>query len=354
MSPFGSGCARPCFSSPRRRRLRTGRGFEAPTAAASARRCCRPLKGHKDNNLASATPAADAKHVYVAWGGPKEVILLALKHNGAEAWRRDLGPYRAGHGFGNSPIVHDDLVILACEQDGKDCIVALDADTGKERWRAVRKSRNTYATPCIFQAPGRAAELIAVSYEDGITSLDPTSGKPNWAVDAFDKRHVEGAIASPITHGDLVFGTAGWLSVRYETIVVWPHLRPKPGAAVVVETAFKLDRGVGLVPTPIAKDDLLFLWDDRGTVSCCDAKTGENFWRERTEGGFYASPVIAGKHLYCPSRDGDLFVLSASKKFEQAGRIRLGEETNATPAIAGGRLFLRTRTQVMCLEPARN
>jgi len=305
-----------------------------------------PVKGHKDNSLASATPAADAKHIYVAWGGPKEVVLLALKHNGTEAWHQNLGPYRAGHGFGNSPIVHDGLVFLACEHEGKDCIVAIDADSGELRWRAPRKSRNTYATPCIYQAPGRSHELIAVSYEDGITAINLKTGKLNWSVDVFDKRHVEGAIASPIVHRDLVFGSAGWLSVRYETIAV----RPQLGKAAKIEPAFKVDRGVGLVPTPIAHGDLLFFWDDRGMVSCCDAKAGENYWRERTEGSFYASPVIAGKHLYCPSRDGSMFVLSASKKFEQVARIRLGEDTNATPAIAGGRMFIRTLTQLKCIE----
>jgi outer membrane protein assembly factor BamB len=302
-----------------------------------------PPRGHKDNSLASGTPAVDAKHIYFAWGNPKEVVLVALTHDGKEVWRRDLGPYRAGHGFGSSPIVHDGLVILPCEHDGKDSLAAVDADTGKERWRIPRKSRNTYATPCIFQPPGRAAELIAVSYEDGITSLDPRTGKLNWSEDVFDKRHDEGAIASPIVHGDLVLGSAGWLSVRYETIAI----RPGNGKR---ETVFKLDRGAPLVPTPIAKDDLLFLWDDRGVVSCCSAKTGENFWRERVEATFYASPVIAGQHVYCPSREGDMIVVAASKKFELVARIPLGEGVNATPAIAGGRMYVRTATRVMCLE----
>ena len=304
-----------------------------------------PPRGHKDNNLASATTAADAKHVYLAWGTPKEVVLLALTHEGKDVWRRDFGPYRAGHGFGASPLVHAGLVILPCEQAGKDSLAAVDAATGKDRWRVGRKSRNTYATPCIFEPPGRAAELIAVSYEDGITSLDPATGKHNWNADVFDKRHVEGAIASPLVFGDMILGTASWLSVRYESIALRPG-----GAKGKVETVYKLDRGAPLVPTPIVKDDLLFLWDDRGFVSCCSAKSGANHWRERVEGGFYASPVIAGQHLYCPSREGDMIVLAASKKFEQVARIPLGEGTQATPALAGGRLFVRTNTRVMCLE----
>ena len=309
-----------------------------------------PPRGHKDNHLASATPAADANHVYVTWGTPKEVVLLSLTQDGKDVWRRDLGPYRAGHGFGSSPIVHDGLVILPCEADGKDSLAAVDALTGKDRWRVPRKSRNTYATPCIFQMPGKSAELIAVSYEDGITSLDPATGKKNWDVDVFDKRHVEGAIASPIVHGDLILGTAAWLSVRYETIAIRPKAsreRERPE----IETAYKIDRDASLVPTPVAKDDLLFLCSDRGIVSCANAKTGENYWRERVDGTFYASPVIAGQHVYCVSREGDMFVVSASKKFELTARVPLGEATHATPAIAGGALFVRTLTKVMCMAP---
>jgi outer membrane protein assembly factor BamB len=302
-----------------------------------------PPGGHKDNNLASATPAVDGQRVYLAWGTPKEVVLVALTHDGEEVWRRDFGPYRAGHGFGASPIVHDGLVILQCEKDGNDSIAAVDTATGQERWRVARKSRNTYATPCIFQPSGRPAELIAVSYEDGVTSLDPATGRRNWAVDAFDKRHVEGAIASPIVHGDLVLASAGWLSVRYETIAL------RPGVTGKVDTVYKVDREPPLVPTPAAKDDLLFLWNDRGIVTCVNAQTGARHWSERVDGGFYASPVIAGRYIYCPSREGDMFVLAASKRFEQVARIALGEGTHSTPAIAGHRIFVRTLTRVMCL-----
>jgi outer membrane protein assembly factor BamB len=306
-----------------------------------------PPRGHKDNNLASATPAVDAQRVYVAWGTLKEVVLMSLSvDDGKEIWRRDLGPYRAGHGFGSSPIVHEALVILPCEQDGKDSLVAVDAATGKDRWRVVRKSRNTYGTPCILQPLNKPAELIAVSYEDGITSLDPTTGRLNWDLDPFDKRHIEGVIASPIVHGDLILATAGWLGVRYETIAVRPSSKEKTR----VETVYKLDRGAPLVPTPVVKDDLFFLWNDRGVVSCHGVKTGTQHWSERVDGSFYASPVVAGQHVYCPSREGDMVVLAASKQFEQAERIPLGEGTHATPAIAGGQMFVRTLTRVMCLQ----
>src|SRR5262249_47309880 len=81
---------------------------------------------HSDNSFASATPAVDERHVYVCWGTPKEFVFVALDHDGKKIWRRDLGPFRSGHGFGASPIVHGDLVVMPNDQDGKGTLLALD------------------------------------------------------------------------------------------------------------------------------------------------------------------------------------------------------------------------------------
>ena len=257
-------------------------------------------RGHKDNNLASATPAVDAKHVYLAWNTPKEVVLLALTHAGKDVWRREFGAFGGGHGFGSSPIVHDGIVILPCEHNAKDNLVAVDADTGKDRWRVARKSRNTYATPIVFQAAGKPAELIAVSYEDGVTSLDPATGKLNWDADIFDKRHIEGAIASPIVQGDMILATAAWLGVRYETVAI----RPGKGK---VETIFKIDRDARSCRLRLP-GTILFSCGATAASSVASTRRPANRTAERVEGSFYASPVIAGQHVYCASREGNMIV----------------------------------------------
>lgn len=301
---------------------------------------------HQDNSVAAGSPAVDGKHVYICWGNSREVVLIALTHEGKEVWRRDLGPYRGGHGFGSSPIVLGQLVILPCEKDGKDNITALDSDSGAIRWRLPRNSRNTYATPCLFHPPGRPAELILVNYEDGIASVDPETGRLNWVEDVFDKEHIEASIASPVVQGDLVLGTAGWLSVRYETVALRPGQRQQGKLTPV----WKLDKVAPLVPTPLIVGELLFLVHDRGVASCVELATGKVLWRERVPGSYYGSPVCAGKHIYCLSREGDLVVLAAARQFEHVATINLGEGSHATPAISGGRMFLRTYTQVLCLE----
>jgi outer membrane protein assembly factor BamB len=292
---------------------------------------------HEHNCWASATPTVDARHVYWCWGDPKETVVLALAHDGTERWRVDLGPFKSGHGFGVSPIVHNDLVILANEQEGKSEIVALDAGTGDVRWRSPRRSKTTYSTPCILETASRPAELIFANYEHGLTALDPKSGEVNWEIDVFDKRHTETSIASPIVHDGLVIGSSGWLGVRKEIIAVAPPAKGKKP-----EVVYKIVKGMPLVPTPIVVQGLLFAWEDDGMVTCADAKTGKMHWQERVEGHYYSSPIAAKQHLLNVTRDGEVVVIRAGKEFEVVARNPLGEGSHATPAVAGGTIYFRT------------
>jgi outer membrane protein assembly factor BamB len=301
---------------------------------------------HQDNSFASATPAVDEQRVYVCWGGPKEYLVVALDHDGKEAWRTDLGQFRSGHGFGPSPIVHDDLLVVPNDHDGTSALLGLDRATGKVRWKTPRKSRTSYATPCVYQPAGRPAELIFTSYEHGITSIDPKTGRVNWELDVFDKRHVETPISSPIVAGDLILGTCGWLGVRQEVVAVRPDY---DGAKTSAKEVYRIDRAAPLCTTPLAQGDFLFLWSDGGMVTCADARTGEVHWRERVPGSYYSSPVCVGDRLYGVSRDGDVIVLSAAKRYELLSRNPLGEASHSTPAVAGGRMYFRTFSHLISL-----
>jgi outer membrane protein assembly factor BamB len=303
---------------------------------------------HEHNSWASATPAVDDRHVYLLWASPKDYLVVALAHDGEEKWRRDLGGFQSGHGFGVSPIVFEDLVIVANEQDGKSSLLALDRDTGKTRWRAPRKSRTTYATPCVFAPRGRPPEIIFANYEHGITSIDPETGAANWEADVFDKRHMETSIASPIVAGDLVIGLSGWLGVRKEVIALRPE---RDGRAP--KQLYNLTKGTPLVPTPLAKDDLLFLWGDDGVVSCFGVATGKEHWRERVPGSYYSSAICVGLHLYNVSREGEVIVLKASREFQQVAVNRLGEGSHSSPAVAGGTLYFRTFQHLSAVRPKR-
>jgi outer membrane protein assembly factor BamB len=300
---------------------------------------------HQLNSFASSTPTVDADQVYVCWGTPQEFIVLALDHQGETRWRVDLGPYKSGHGFGSSPILHGDQVILGNDQEGESSIVALDRKTGAVRWRIPRKTKTAYSTPCVYQPSGRSAELIFTTWEHGIMGIDPRTGSTNWEIQVFDQKHIETSIGSPLVSGDLVLGTCGWLGVALHTVAVRPDAS-KTGQATEV---YRVDKGAPLSTTPLVARGCLFLWGDNGIVTCVDALTGELAWRNRVGGTYYSSPIAVGAYVYCPSADGEMVVLAADKQYREIARNPLGEGSHSTPAVANGRMFVRTFTHIISL-----
>ena len=315
---------------------------------------------NQDNCYASSTPAADAENVYVTWSVPDEVILLALDHAGAEKWRRNLGPIVAKHGSGTSPIVYEDMVVLANDQEdlarmpggkrgaGKSFIVAVGRTTGETRWQLDRRTAlAAYSTPCVYQPEGGPPELIFTSWSRGVTSVDPKTGKVNWEVaDAFPKR----VVASPLVAAGLIFGGCGEGGAGQHIMAIRPDAKSPEVAA---KEAYKLTRGVPYVPTAVAKGDLVFLWGESSTVICIRAATGQEVWREKVGGQFYGSPVCVSGKLYCISTKGEVVVLAAADKYELLARNALGEPSQATPAVSGGRMYLRTYSHLLSIGGAR-
>jgi outer membrane protein assembly factor BamB len=300
---------------------------------------------HQLNTLASSTPTVDARRVYCAWSTPEEFTVVALAHDGALEWRAKLGPFASQHGFGTSPILFDDLVIITNDQDADSFLIALEAASGATRWKVPRKhlaEQNTcYSTPCIYRPPGGAPELIVCSRAHGITSIDPRSGETNWEAPVLERR----AVSSPVVVDGMIMATCGEGSGNNNVVAVRPYAdgdEPR--------LAYQIDRtSAPYVPTPVAKGNLAFLWGDRGIVTCIDAVTGKIHWRERVGGNYFGSPVRVGERLYCISAEGDVVTLAASDRFELLGRSPLGETSRATPAVAGGRMFLRTESHLIAV-----
>jgi outer membrane protein assembly factor BamB len=303
---------------------------------------------HADSSLASATPAVDERHVYALWGSPRQLLVVALDHAGKEVWRADLGPFRTGYGLGASPVVVGDVLAVPDDQDGKGALFGLDGQSGKVRWKVPRRSKATYTTPCVLTRRGRPAELIFTNYEHGVTALDPRTGRVNWEADVFHKGHLETGIGSPVVAHGLVLATCGWLGVRQEVIAIRPGGRGRKP-----EVVYRITRSAPLCTTPLVKGELLFLWSDRGIVTCADARTGRVHWRERVPGSYYGSPVCVADWLYCLSREGEAVVLAAATRYRLLARNPLGEGSHATPAVAGGVLYLRTFTHVMAVGGKR-
>ncbi len=305
-----------------------------------------PLTTFRKNNLntfASSTPTVDAERVYVCRTDSAQINLLALDHRGELIWQRELGPFKAQHGSGTSPILHDGLVVLANEQDGDSFIVALDARTGETRWQTPREpTEAAYSTPCVFQPKTGQPELVFASGSHGLYALAPDTGKVLWDFPAaFDKR----SVSSPLVVGELILGGCGSGGGGNYVIAV----RPGVAGGTPAGRVYEVRKSAPYVPTSVCVGEWLYLWSDGGIVSRVHAATGEVKWQERVGGNYFGSPVWVDGRLFCVSRNGEVVVVAAGEKFELLARNPLGETTHSTPAVAGSRMFIHTSGHLYCV-----
>ena len=301
-----------------------------------------PHGQHELNSFASSTPAVDEDHVYVTWTSGGSYVALALDHTGELVWRRSLGNFRAQHGSGSSPILFGDVLVVCNDNDGPGFVVGLDRRTGETDWRRERAAGlAAYSTPYLHAPQGRAPQIILSSTAHGLTSLDPRTGELHWEIDGlFETR----CVGSPVVADGVVFATAGIGGGGRESVAVrLPAGSPDSGP----EVGYRLRRALPYVPTPIGVGKWLFLWSEGGIVTCLEAATGEEVWRERVDGRFFGSAVCVDGRLYAISTAGELVVIAAAEEFQLLGRVDLGEPSQATPAVAGGVLYLRTETHLV-------
>jgi outer membrane protein assembly factor BamB len=313
----------------------------------------RSLSGRKahinpKNSLASSTCATDGQRVYsVFWDGVK-ILVDAFDFQGNQLWSRDLGRFVSQHGPGTSPIVYQDKVILANDQDGTAAVYALDARDGKIVWKAPRRAfRACYSVPFLLERPGRPTELIVASTA-GITSYNPQDGSENWKYSWTFTGMALRTVASPIYDAGLVFANSGDGSGARHLIAVKVGDR---GDVTPTNLAWewKKNRPFPYVPTMLAWGDYLYFVNDHGVAGCVVAKTGEQVWTHHLCEAVTASPILIDGKVYAISEDGVVYVFEAALTFKLLGKNPLGEPVSATPAVADNRLFIRTKTHLLCI-----
>ena len=304
----------------------------------------RKFKGHRFNSAASSTPAVDSERVVFAWGTADQLTVVSLSHEGDLHWQKDLGPVVGGHGFGGSPILYGDLVVLNNDQEKENGnLFALHAKNGEVAWEVERKSqRISYSVPCVYEANGREV-LVFVNWQHGFTAINPKNGAVIADKSVFNTETNERAISSPIVTRGLVIGTCGFTANPKHCVA----MRLTDGEEW--EEVWRIERNVPHIPSLIAVGDLAFLIDDSGIGTCVDSLTGEEKWKERipgVEGSIFGSPVSDGKHIYFADESGNVHVIAASEEFQPVSKNPLGELCRSTPAIIDGAVILRTETRL--------
>lgn len=300
---------------------------------------------HSRNTPASSTPATDADFVYVAHSDREHTWVRCFDHQGNLIWKRDLGLAQSQHGFGTSPTVHGDVVLLNFSQQaeqlregkpGTSKFIALQRSTGKTQWETpLASTRVCYGLPVV-----RDGVVYGANTGNGIFALSLETGKLLWDLPVFSKRCVSTAMIAD----DLVMGTSGSGGGGNHLVAV----RVPKNANEQPTEVYRIERGAPYVPTSIIHQGLLFMIDDRGIASCYKAKSGDELWKQRIGGSFGASPVLLGNQLLMINLSGEATVVEASEQGKVVQKIDLGGPVGATPAYADGLLLLRVGSELRC------
>ena len=297
-----------------------------------------PEPGVRDKNgYASATPVTDGERVIAFLGS---CGLVCYDFDGKLIWHYDAMKFDISHGTGSSPLLYRDLVIFMHDQNRTDSIaVALDKQTGEVRWKAERKKAMTWSSPIVVRV-GDHDELVFAGGET-VKGYDPTTGKELWSL-AGPTYEV---IPTIIVGESLIYCASG----RNGPTI---GLRPG-GTGDVTEThfAWRAVRGGPHVPCPILVGGRLYTVNDTGIATCLDAATGKLVWQDRIRDRFSASPIEAGGLMYFASESGVTFVLRAGDKMQIVAENDLGSPILASPAVAGGRIIMRTQDELVSIGP---
>jgi outer membrane protein assembly factor BamB len=249
-------------------------------------------------------------------------------------------------GFGSSPVIMSDRVLVQCDVQSGSFVAALSLEDGRDVWRAQRDEVPTWSTPTVVEHEGRA-HVVCNGYRH-IGAYDLQTGEEIW-------RFAGGGdipVPTPVVGHGLVFITNahGRMAPIYAVELDARGTIADPFASEYIAWAHPR-RGI-YMQTPIVYGDHLYCCNDAGVLGCYVAKTGDELYRERLgtgQSGFTASGVAADGKLYFPSEVGEVHVVKAGGAFERISVNDMREECMASPAVAEGVIYFRTRRHVVAV-----
>ena len=309
---------------------------------------------HDMNSYATPTPVTDGKTVFAVFSGGG---FVALDFDGNVQWINNELDYYSHHGMGTSPILYGDLLLLSVNPSNreepkglgwlqpwdKSYLLALDKNTGKERWRGKRgMSRIAHATPVVMQVNGK--DQIISPAGDVIQGFDPVDGRLIWTV----TNSGEPCVPSPAIGNGLVFSTPS----ESNTILA---VRPDgSGDCTATHIVWKQSRNSPMIASFLYVKPCLFTCSGGGNFSCMDEATGEILWQLRIRGGaLNPSPIFADGKIYVLSEQGTTTILKLSDDPKKPAEIiatnPLDEHCRASIAVFGKQLIIRTDNQLWCI-----
>ena len=285
-------------------------------------------KIYPSNTHASSSVTSNGKLLFAVFNNNQSAQIAALDLNGNIVWEKKAAtflPKRYHLGFGASPIIYNDTVIVTseCERDGS--VVALKCENGDEVWRVDRKDATSYSTPVVADVAGR--EQMILSGANQVVSYDPRDGSKQWSV----KGPWSVTCGTAVWTEDMVFVSGGY-----------PQGTTMGINADGSEQIAWQNRTMLYEQSLLAVDGYIYGLSDRGIAYCWQANDGTEMWKERLEGKVSASPVFAGGNIYISVESGKTFVFKANpERFDAVAENQLGDIAYATPTFVNNKIIAR-------------
>jgi outer membrane protein assembly factor BamB len=303
-----------------------------------------PHEGHRpvDGSYAAGSALTDGEHVFAFFGSHG---LYCYDLQGNLQWEKDLGNQRTRYGFGegSTPALSGNVIVVTWDHEDEDFVVALDKRTGSELWRQPRDEPTTWATPLVVEHQGKAQ--VVTPGTNRVISYDLATGEIVWQTEGLTVN----AIPSPVTAGGIVYVTAGYQGSKLLAI----RLGGTGDITGTSSVLWRVDRDTPYVPSPLLSGNRLYFFKlNNPILTCLDIRTGKPLVNtQRIEGlqSVYASPVAAGGKVYLVGRNGTTVVIRDSDQLEIVSTNVLDDPTDASPAVVGNQLFLRSRQNLYCI-----
>jgi len=284
-----------------------------------------PKKMNKKASMASSTLACDGERLYANFLSGGRVTTSALNLKGEVVWSTPITDYVIHQGYGSSPSLYGELVIVSADNKGGGAVAALDRKSGDIVWRIDRPKTPNYSSPIILHVAGK--DQVILTGCDLVTSLNPRDGSKLWEIEGATTE----CVTSTLTDGTHIYTSGGYPTNHMAAVVA-------DGSGTI---AWKNKVRV-YVPSMLIKDQYLYAIADAGIAYCFKAATGEEVWKERIGGTFSASPILVGDRIYVVNEDGEATIFRASPDgYHELGKNKLGDEVYATPIICGNHIYLR-------------
>lgn len=287
-------------------------------------------KGNKKSSQASSSVACDGSRLFINFLNGGAVHTTALSRDGKKLWQQKVTDYVVHQGYGSSPALYGPLVIVSADNKGGGAIAAFNRATGDPVWKKPRPAVPNYASPIILKVAG--SEQLIFTGCDLVSSFEPLTGNKNWEIEGATTE----CVTSTVTDGELIYSSGGYPKNHISAV------RADGSGEIAWENSTRV-----YVPSMLVRDGHLYAVSDNGIAMCWNSSSGKQIWKQRLGGTFTSSPVLVGENIYVTNEAGRTFIFQASPDgYVDVARNDLGSEVYATPAICGGRIYMRLSERI--------